>query len=240
MPRTLADYLDIAEHAAGGQVDAAVRLIDLINDAGRYLIHMHGWAFLERPRALLSLVADQDYVALPADFGQLVAIGNTSDYDWAATSLIPTDQLERLRSAEVYDATHTYLSLQWPTQTSTTANAGAPRLAVFPVPTENVADRLWLNYLAGWTTLSAMTAVPNLPAGVEPLLVTLVRAFARGETSGEGAAPLLEVIERSAMVRSLKASYGMTNPVTAPMTGGITQHQHRPNFRRHTTIGYDP
>lgn len=239
MARTLADYLDIAEHAAGGQLDAAVLLPDLVNDAGRYLTEMHEWDYLERPVATLSTVQDQAYLTLPADFGKLIDIGNTADYDWNSVKLVPADIFQRIKATDIEDNLQTWLCLEWPTQTAVTANAGSPRLAIYPTPSASVADRYWVRYRAGWTTLSANTSVPNIPAAIEPLFVQVLRAMVRGEVSGEGPVKPLEDIERSAMLQRLKQSFGRVDPGIAPMEGGIGQQQNYVTpWRRHNITPY--
>lgn len=237
MARTLADYLDIAEHAAGGQVDASIDLTQLVNDAGRYLIQMHDWVFLDRPQTLLSTTQDQAYIDLPSDFDKLKGIGNTATNDYFPVKILPPDLFERVKADDVSDQLDTYFSLEWPDQTSTTAAQGVPRLAIYPVPSATEANRYWLHYLAGWVELSANTAVANIPVPMEHLLISLIRAYARGEAMSTGPHEELEKIERSTMLQRLKESYGMVNTEPAPMEGGAAQMVGTNNhWRRHTTI----
>lgn len=237
MARTLADYLDIAEHAAGGQVDASIDLTQIVNDAGRYLVQMHDWAFLERPQALLDTVADQAYLDLPSDFDRLIAVGNTVNNDQYAVKLLPADQFERARTSEVTDQLDIFLSLEWPTQAATTSNSPVPRLAIYPVPATSTSDRYWLNYRAGWTALSANASVANIPEPIEHLLIQLIRAMVRGEVSGQGAYDELNRIEASPALRRLKESYGLVNAEPAPMEGGAIQTlSTNRDWRRHSTI----
>ncbi len=241
MARTLADYLDIAEHAAGGQVDASIDLEALVNDAGRYLVQMHEWAFLERPVALLATVQSQAYLTLPTDFDQLVAIGNTASFLDTSVHLLPADQFEQLKASQVSNQLDVYLALEWPTQTATTNAAGNPRLAIYPTPSSSQADRYWLNYKAGWIELTSTSAVANVPEGIEPLLIQLVRAHVRGEVMGMGPYDELEKIERSTMLKRLKESYGLVNPSAAPIEGGAVQIQsYTPDERQHDTISSLP
>lgn len=241
MARTFADYQDIAEHAAGGQIDASIDLAAMVNDAGRYLISLHPWAFLERPVAQLDVVADQDYVELPADFDKLIDVGDTDDYITNTTHLVPADRLERIRLNSIGGDHETYLALVWPTQASTAASPDRPRLAIYPTPVADVTGRFWLNYYAGWIKLTNPGDVANIPAGIEHLLVELVRAFARGEATGKGPSEAIEVIERSAMLKRLKQSYGTVNPAPVAMGNGILPpissipvHGHRPFFPQFT------
>ena len=118
-----------------------------------------------------------------------------------------------------------------------TANAGTPRLAIYPTPSASEVGRYWLSYLAVWVKLSSNTDVANIPEGVEHLLVSLIRAYVLGETSGQGPYEQLEQIERSTMVRHMKQSFGLVNPTPLPMRGGAAENlSHAHHSRRHSTI----
>lgn len=237
MARTLNDYLDIAEHTAGGQIDASIDLTQLVNDAGRYLVQMHDWAFLERPQATLNTVQDQAHLDLPSDFDKMLDVGTTADNDTEGVKVLPADQFERIKSSEITDLLDVYLSLEWPAQASTSVSAPGPRLAIYPTPSTSVTGKYWLNYRAGWIELTTGNAVANIPPAIEHLLIQIVRAFARGEATGEGHFDLVDKIESSVMLNRLKATYGLVNPASTEMEGGALQRlRSRHDGRQHTTI----
>lgn len=232
--RTLADYLDVAEQAAGNQLDDRIER-DLINDAGEYLFAMHQWPWARRDDYRIKLVAGQPWVDLPDDFQQWISASAVDRLTHAvhATSL---DHIDNLRGGiAVTGVTDWYVALEYPGQPNHTTNAQGARLAIYPEPTsDDSGSEIRLRYRAGWVPLTDMDQVANIPRGMEMLLIQLVRAFTHGymrEQAGKGSvAQQLEAIEQSAMVDRLKRRYGTDQTNYGELRGGIVR---KPGEPRH-------
>lgn len=229
----------MVEHAAGGSTPPTIDPTEIVNEAGRYLVAMHSWSFLNRPVADLNFVANQAYVSLPTDFGRLVHVDAASTLDNHVT-VTTLDVVQYLRASPVDDPFNYHVALEYATQSSATAAQAVPRLAIYPTPGSNATAALKLVYQAGWTELSANTSVANIPIEFDPLLVQLVRAIAMGylnESDGErSVVARIDAIEGSEMVRRLKSNDGMKQPSLGPMTGGIAQGSSRVVYRPHSFI----
>jgi hypothetical protein len=184
MALTLAQLRLIAKHALGGGspavivTDADTTLDMLINQAGEQLVALHPWQWLMAPPSTLNFTADQAYVALPSDFGEMVEVAYNDSlrcFHWVT----PQELAVRRGRAIQWDGAY-HGAVFWPGQTVVTANAGAPRLELHPTPASSVTGALRLVYRRGWTVLDTATDVANVPLWIEPLLVELINAWAGG------------------------------------------------------------
>lgn len=243
MALTLHSLIDYAEHAAGGRLDGRLDPVSIVNQAGHRLVSLAEWPWLNRPRTGLAFVANQNYVALPADFGQLVAHPEVSDT--LNKSIQATSQADLLyrRSSNLESLTHYFYTLAYPTQASATAAPVGARLEIWPTPTANTANALYIVYRATWTELDDGTKIANVPADIEPLLIEMVRAYAAGYSDrGTDRRPAFGPEQRVAMlmqtplVRDLMRRYGMAQPGIGPMRGGIVNDQSPGIYRPYTSI----
>src|SRR5690606_34861489 len=181
---------------------------------------MHRWASLVRPPASLATVAGQDYLAMPADFGSIVAVGPGSLRRplWLTT----IDYVVQLRQNGQSESTAFWGALVQPGQASASQAPPAARLALYPTPSTTTADAFTLTYRAGWTALSADTDVANLPEFFEPLLVEMVSAFAKSREEMDPAVrqATIAAIKAGPVFAAVVAEDGSRQAHCGPMRGG--------------------
>ncbi len=171
----LLDYQNQAIHAIGGQPDSRITLTQVVNEALAYLFNSHPWSWRGRPPLPLTAVIGQQYLALPADFGELVAISRPNR-EVQLTSIQDLSFRRNLTLVPPPIGT-VFMALSYPAQSSVTTEAPVPQLEIFPTPT--AADTYVMNYRAGALLLANPTDVPNIPPEFERLLSLLCRAFIR-------------------------------------------------------------
>lgn len=225
--RTLAQYKGDVTHALGGGIPASdVDQERIINDAGRHLVSMHPWKWLECAPASLNFTQDTAYVAMPSDFRSLVSIESDEDLN-ADFNLTSIEEIVSLRQNDVNLTSEYYGALVRPVQTSVTTLMPVPRLELYPTPAASVTGALQIVYQRGWTLLDTDTDVPNIPWFMEGLLVSLVRAFALGYEEPEGGTVNQRIMDvtgtrdqPSPLFSAAVTEDGMTQPEYGEMRGG--------------------
>jgi len=91
------DAIRHIEHTLASDSVPGVGAMRILNDAGQFLVNMHNWRWLESQQATLDLLQDTDYVWLPDNFRELVAV-QTEDGINAGVQMTTQQQLLRLRS----------------------------------------------------------------------------------------------------------------------------------------------
>jgi hypothetical protein len=198
--------------ALGGQPSIVLgvtqnqRIAEIVNQAGNYLFSKQ-WRFRERTGRPLSLVANQDWAALPGDAEEIVTLVTKAGLGWRVEMTSP-EQIELYRNSmapalldSVYYAA---ISRPWADSNGSPLVAGtafpAPRLELYPTPSASSTDSIILRYRAGWTAVSGETnavtpdtyAIP-VPPYVEALLIAYCRAFAVAYEDEGLAARLIEI-----------------------------------------------
>lgn len=205
--------MDMADQAAGGALSERTYPDEVINDAGRYLVTMHDWAFLNRPSVELALVNNQPWIELPKDCAQVMAVESSTQIQTEVT-LTTQDHIDYLRSALLSSSYFFWVAVTFRGQRKRDQAAPGLRLEVYPTPGESSIGELRLSYRAGWMPLIELDQRPNIPDDVEPLLVQLVRLFALGyedEQQGQGSvAERLKGIRESPIFLDLARRYGMS------------------------------
>jgi hypothetical protein len=236
MARNLAQLVDVVEQALGGTPDPRVAAKGVINEAGRHLVTMHRWKFLERPTFTGAFVADQGYVTLPVDFEQLISV-ETFDDALNTVTVVSRADLEALRAAPIQTTLDRYVAVEYPTQTSATASPVGARLALWPVPSASVANGLRIVYRAGWVELSDNAAYPNVPVDLEGLLLEIARAIAQGRRAGDiGVIRRLDMIDASGMVNRLKQHFGTVQANLGSLQGGVATYDSGGIYRPFSSI----
>lgn len=239
MAVTLHQLADYAEHAVGSQFDGRLDVYDIVNQAGHHLTTLHPWTWLQRSVQRLDFVADQPFVNLPADFARLENVEATDSItrDVYITTL---DTVERHRQDLVVSVWDYFVALEWPPQDNKEAPAEGPRLAIWPTPVSDTRNALRLIYEAGWRRLTAADEVANVPAWIEPLLIEVVRTFARGYIDDQrGQASLtqrLESLANSQFLRDFKERDGGQQPVLGYLSGGAVDTAASTVYRPFHTI----
>lgn len=184
--------------ALGGQpsivsgVTREQRIAECVNQAGNYLF-TKSWRFRERTARPISIVAGQDWAALPDDAEEIVSLIAKGGLGWRIELTSP-DQIELFRNTlapQVFDSVYyAAISRPWAQSNGTTPLVAgtafpAARLDLYPTPNASQPDAMILRYRAGWTPVSGETnaVTPDsyimpVPPYVEALLISYCRAFA--------------------------------------------------------------
>lgn len=177
MALTVASLMDHVRHELGGPPPVGLG-VWLINQAGRHVFAMHPWRSAIRQTATVNYTAGNNYASLPDDFGELIAVYQSS----AASVLIdilPLEELEYMRQAGV-GATHEVVAV------ATYQNGGETRfrLELLDTPAADQTAALTIVYAARWVDVDDDDEV-TCPPWLEGLLVQSVRKHARGFEMGD-------------------------------------------------------
>jgi len=227
--------------ALGGQpsivsgVTRDQRIAEIVNQAGNYLF-TKAWRFRERTARPLSIVANQDWVALPSDAEEIVSLIAKGGLGWRIELTTP-DQIELFRNTlapQVFDSVYyAAMSRPWAEANETTPlGAGtafpAARLDIYPTPVANQPEAMIMRYRSGWTPVSedsgSVTPIGYfmpVPPYVEALLIAYCRAFATAYEDEGLTARLIEIdngpIWNSAAIKDgiAQRDYGQLPPARA-------------------------
>lgn len=177
--RTTQDYLDIMAHALGKTPDSRHKLIHDLNDAGRALVLAHEWAWRTRAGVTLDIVAGQDYVELPDDFGSVVDVSvlNSTVYTIHLTTV---EDINNKRAWEQFDAINLFMAFDVGADGETDQDGVEEnRALIWPTPQTARSD-IKLTYRKKWSDLEAEDPdrVPSIPRDFERSLVLFARSFA--------------------------------------------------------------
>jgi hypothetical protein len=213
--------LEIVEHTLGTKQPQLG--LTIINDAGRELCNMHSWRFLLRPAASLNLIADQDFVSLPADFGSIISVQRANFPN--SICLTTVDNVAQLRALNTAMTT----PYEWQAALSSRQDAagGAPTdvLELWPTPAVTDPDGITLYYRAKWMELETDTDYAAIPVELETLYGEMVRAFARGyeEEDQETLSERVARIMMGPIYLSAKKSDGRKQRYWGVPRGGLGQ-----------------
>ena len=225
--------------ALGGQpsivsgVTQNQRIAEIVNQAGNYLFSKQ-WRFRERTGRPVSLIANQNWAAMPGDAEEIVSLVTKAGLGWRVELTSP-EQIELFRNSmapALLDSVY-YAALSRPWAQSddvTPLVAGtafpAPRLDIYLTPQATSTDAIIMRYRAGWTAVSGETnaVTPDtynipVPPYVEALLIAYCRAFAVAYEDEGLAARLIEIdngpIWNAAAIKDgiAQRDYGRLNPV---------------------------
>lgn len=195
--------------ALGGQpsivsgVSQAQRIAEIVNQASQYLFS-RPWRFRERTARPVSLIANQDWAALPGDAEEIVSLTVKAGLGWSVELTTP-EQIQLFRTAmapalmdSVYYAAMSRPWAQADGITPLVDGTGMPavRLELYPTPQTTTTDSIIIRYRSGWVAVSDATAdsyqIP-VPPYVEALLIAYCRAFAISYEDEGLAARLIEI-----------------------------------------------
>lgn len=221
MALSLADYRLRVHHVLGGDPASEYTSTQIVNEAGRAFVDSHEWKFLERSPVTLDFTASVNYVDLPSDFAQLIAIEITSS-NFSAVQMLEFGYFAKYQA---FGGTATpggvFATIVHPGQTSTSSSPGVPRMLLSPTPQADLTDALRIYYRAGWTELANDADIPNIPLYCESILTQFVQAVALGyeEQDAGMAASRIETIVGSTMFANLV------------YRSGLAQHDYGPELR---------
>lgn len=225
-------YLDLKNHvllAIGGRPSTAAgqtvaqRQAEIINQAGEHLFG-YQWTF-RQATALLSTVANQPYVLLPADFSELIAAW----YSTLPLLITNQDEIENIRSSD-FDSygTRGYVKAIVPTTAIPTQTY---QLQIFPTPTSAEANVIKITYRTGWQGVSTSTLdtdVISIPQYLETLLVLYVRAITESYEDGQQSQRLGE-IEAGTLFGTAQRKDGMLQAHYGQLRPNIWTNNYRNN-----------
>ncbi len=235
MTLTLDQLKKRARQARGGPPSAELTDEEVVNDAGNHLYTMHRWKFADRAPVDLNLVANQEWIDLPDDFGQIIRLARGTD------SIVLTTPFEmnqrRALGVTTTDSTgntfHGTIGLR-PDKT-VSGRPLAPRTTVLllqPTPVADGTAAVVMDYRAGWTTLVAPSDPAVVPVYTENLLKALVRAFALG-VEEDSLEERLERVQASRIFRTCAAHDGTVQQSWGHISGSAvdmysTRHRINP------------
>lgn len=228
--------LNLKSHAQlDGNLSDAFDATEVVNEAGSYLFDMHAWNCLVAPPSTLSLIEDQSYVSLPADFGKMVAYAMTSGLT-SSLSFTSPQELAAMRSTSItVQHYHYWAAISHPSQVQPNEQPVNARLELWPTPASSSAGAITIWYRRRWRELDDDTDAPDMPRFLNPLLRRIVRIFALSydeEDTGQ-LEERLETIENSQFYTRLKEHDGLEYPDMGTLVGGAIQERHYfDNWRR--------
>jgi len=178
------------------------RIAEIVNQAGQYLFSKP-WRFRERTSRPLSLIAQQDYVVLPADVEDIISLISKGGLGWIVELTSP-EQIETLRVASpMTNAGSTFyatLSRPWADSSGAALVDGtgmpAVRLEMYPTPQATTSEALTVRYRCRWQPVSDSTletfTIP-VPTYAESLLIAYARSFAMAYEDEGLTARLIEI-----------------------------------------------
>lgn len=180
--RTTEDYLNMMRHALGKTPTAtgnkAHKLIHDLNDAGRALVNQHPWSWRTRTRFPVELIADQPFVVLPEDFGEVIDVSTEGGTSITVVQTSAAD-INRMRGWNQYDAYSLHIAFEDAFEDPTGDGVSQLRAQIFPTPAADRND-VFLTYRASWVDLDEddLKRVPVIPRDWERSLVLFARSFA--------------------------------------------------------------
>jgi hypothetical protein len=222
-----------------GSVHSSLDQDELINMAGRMFVSAHPWNFRYRPPVDANLQANEPWIILPYNFGELVAYQSDSNYGLTLTT---PQELANLRSSSVTVTSNFYwATVVYPAQTSRTEAPPPPRLELYPTPSSTTTDfpiHLW--YRAGWSELYNAADVADVPLYAHLALIQTVRAVVAGLNEnllepGGGIEGYMGNVMGGKVWESAVTTDGLQQPDYGPMTGGaISQYDSHFTMRSRT------
>lgn len=209
-----------ALHAVGKSAgtDTGNSATIIVNVALDALVNAHAWSWRSKS-ADLAYVSGQSWIALPADFSELVYLRAGASL---STVVIPTslDRILQLRqfpnSNPSLNAVIYYCVV--PVDQSAGTAASTYRIEIFPTPSANLAAALAVTYQKQVPALSSGTSVANIPLQMQSCLLMLARGYAEMmENNQPGINMQLAVAE----LEKRKVRDGMTQPVIGRIHGEV-------------------
>lgn len=191
--RNFAAYKASVVHALGGNPASGVDKGEIVNDALQNLASLHRWNWRRGGPISLSITGGQDYVELPADFGEDYAITYPGSF---AQQMIRTTVAEimRYRASPItatFGFTYFYAVNTGQTDEDYTIRQGGtvdpsdptlglslPVLEIYPTPEADAADAISAVYIRDMPRLEAEEDIPAIPTWMDYAFDLLCRSFA--------------------------------------------------------------
>lgn len=213
---TLPEVLDHIRQTLRSDLSSELQAIEVIDQAGEYLLNMAQWGWTYAPPVTLSLVADQEYIELPADFGEARSLTSANTADTIYFQWVDAGRLAAMRGSAFTSEYGAYFgTVMYPS----VSGVPKPRLELYPTPSTSEADVFTLTYRKGWVTPSGDRGVFPIPKFMHTLFIQIVRAFARGYEEEDQASlqERLAEIEASTVFANALKRDGQVQPNLGPL-----------------------
>ena len=183
--RTFATYKTEVLHALGNPDTSGMDITagNIVNDALTHIADaMHAWQWRQTGEQNLDLTADQDYVELPADFGEMQAIHYASSWsnfmeevNWDTLLWLRQNPIASWSGAGGYFFAVNTGNVELGAED---AGLSLATLALYPTPTTGVTDAIRIVYRRFLRRLVSDTDRPQWPAYMDRMLSLLARSYA--------------------------------------------------------------
>jgi len=163
------------KHALGATPTTNITPGEIVNNAIKFLAGLNSWSWRRR-LITLNATADQNYIALPANFNQLISL-----VGFLGLRVVPAS-IEEIQTYRYQSTTNSAGVLYYAISTASQTNASAlptRRLEIWPTPSATTTTGfLALEYDAEIPALVNGTDVPDIPDQFSPLIRQVCRAMA--------------------------------------------------------------
>lgn len=176
--RTIAQHIDLMEHAVGATPDSRHNLYHSLNRAGRILTRLRCWWWRLVPAYSLAAVSGSADITLPSDFETLDTITVSSGLAPVVT-LTPA-QFTHLKSQQAIGMTEYGTQVLLPVMTYSSSGAETKVLRMLSAASANGSPTFLLTYYRGWVDVSSSddSDTASIPADFDDALMLLARACA--------------------------------------------------------------
>lgn len=223
--RTFASYKTQVLHALGNPdtSDLSISAGDIVNDALEHIAAMHEWRWKSTGEQQLDLTADQDYVELPADYGELIAIEHDESWtdqmipvSWQTLLWFRQHPIRSWTSGFFYVINTGNVELG-----SEEVGLTLPTINLYPTPSASQTGAIKIVYRRFLRRLVDTDDRPQWPAYMDRPLSLLARAFASTDYdddpesayTAEFRSMIIDCMKRDGLsVRSYGVGHGAVHP----------------------------
>lgn len=224
--RLVSDFIAGLRHSLGKSPAAGHNLYHTLNDAGRRLYSVHPWGFLTRGPVALPVVANQNYLDLPPDFGGMLNLWAPRTGTFTNVEVVDLGAIGELRANTTVTITSGVMYVCFDANGGGVGQEPMPRALLHPTPAANGSPTMQMIYTRQWRNVresDANTAV-GIPEDFEDALLTGACLLAWNRENPELKKDPSEYIY---LIDQLKAADGQNQPSGGYMRGGAKERMNR-------------
>lgn len=222
MPNTVGELERLITHTLGGDTVPTELggTVAVVREAGAIWEGMRVWNCLKRPPVPLSMVLDQDWLDLPADFGSVLSLQFADGLSGSFVESTPKEVGTLATTPQLQGPLTYYWWLAH--EGSAALNPPTPRIQLHQASPSNAADVAILTYRAGFTMVSNDDDVVVVPDWCLPLFRQIVIAVARGyvEEDVKSLDERVTELASGALFRSAAKRDALMQPNLGQLAGG--------------------
>lgn len=232
---TAADYIAQMRHALGKTPSAQLNLFEVFNRAGRALVTCHDWTWRDAV-ATLPAVADQNWVALPEDYGRFLSVTVPASGSYPSIVVVSLAEIARRRAmlAQADNSGVVHMALPTRADRANLEVASTYKAELWPTPTTAASPTITLRYLRGWSSIPSAdpNRVPDIPEYFEQALADIARVYVALQENFDPNDPRpMPDVREMPEVRRLMAEDGSRGGWGGPPKGGVgTRMSQRRSF----------